>query len=101
MITELPDGSKCTSIGSYTLDNLKNTPPARFDKLLKVIRFDETKAEEEAKTPSATQKDRLLDRIRRLDEFTGDDASYLEELKEDVERESLRYIREQSEWILA
>ena len=101
MIREIADGNKCTSQGSYDLDNLKNTPPARLDKLLKVIRFDETKAEEEAKTPSATQKDRLLDRIRKLDEYTGDDASKLEELKQDVEEESLNYIREQSEWILA
>ena len=61
MITELPDGNKCTPQGSlYNLDNLKNTPPARLDKLLKVVRFDETKLEEEARTPSSTQKDRLL-----------------------------------------
>lgn len=104
MIREIADGNKCTSQGSYDLDNLKNTPPARLDKLLKVIRFDETKAEEEAKTPSATQKDRLLDRISKLDTAVTDgedNASKLEDLKEDVEKETIKYIREQTAWILA
>ena len=53
--------------------------------MLKVIRFQEDKISREADAPSRTQKNRLTDAIYSLDNYTGDDASKLEELKEDVE----------------
>lgn len=69
--------------------------------MLKVIRFDETKAKEQAVAPSSGKRDRLLDKMGDLDADDGTDASKTADLQEDVDKKLREYIGEQTEWVLA